>query len=43
MTYDGKQIFEVEDSTISDAGMIGLWTKADSATLFDDLAYGEIK
>jgi len=43
VTYDGKPIFEVEDTTIADAGMIGLWTKADSVTLFDDLAYGEVK
>lgn len=43
VTYDGQPLFEVEDATIVDAGMIGLWTKADSVTLFDDLAYGEIK
>lgn len=43
VTYDGQAIFEVEDATIAKAGMIGLWTKADSVTLFDDLAYGEIK
>lgn len=43
MSYDGKQLFEVEDATIPDAGMIGLWTKADSVTLFDDLTYGESK
>jgi hypothetical protein len=43
VTYDGQQLFEVEDTTIAQAGMIGLWTKADSVTLFDDLAYGEIK
>jgi len=43
VTYDGKSLFEVEDATIPDAGMIGLWTKADSVTLFDDLTYGAIK
>ncbi|WP_245452184.1 hypothetical protein [Bradyrhizobium forestalis] len=43
VTYDGKPLFEVEDATITDAGMIGLWTKADSVTLFDDLTYGEVK
>src|SRR3954462_7103583 len=43
VSYDGKQLFEVEDVTIPDAGMIGLWTKADSVTLFDDLTYGGIK
>ena len=43
VTYDGQQLFEVEDTTIAQAGMIGLWTKADSVTLFDDLTFGEIK
>ena len=43
VAYDGKPLFEVDDATIVDAGMIGLWTKADSVTLFDDLTYGEIK
>jgi hypothetical protein len=39
--YDGKLLFEVEDATFSDAGMIGLWTKADSVTLFDQISYGD--
>ncbi len=34
--FDGKQIFEVEDSTFTGAGRVGLWTKADSVTHFDD-------
>jgi hypothetical protein len=42
ITYNGQFLFEVEDSSIADAGMVGLWTKADSVTLFDDLTYGEI-
>ena len=37
---NGKPLFEVEDATFSDAGKVGLWTKADSATLFDDFNYG---
>src|SRR6266511_3106745 len=41
--YNGKQLFEVEDSTFSDAGKVGLWTKADSVTLFDEIIYGETK
>jgi hypothetical protein len=41
VTYDGRRLFEVEDATITQSGMIGLWTKADSVTLFDDLTYGE--
>ena len=39
--YKGKQLFEVDDSTFSDAGKVGLWTKADSVTLFDEIVYGE--
>jgi hypothetical protein len=41
--YDGKQLFEVEDSTFSVAGKVGLWTKADSVTLFDEIIYGDAK
>jgi hypothetical protein len=31
------KLLEVEDSTFADAGKVGLWTKADSVTSFDDL------
>jgi hypothetical protein len=41
--FNGKQLFEVEDSTFSNAGKVGLWTKADSVTLFDEIIYGETK
>ncbi len=34
--FNGKQIFEVEDSTFTGAGKTGLWTKADSVTYLDD-------
>ncbi len=37
---NGKQLFQVEDSTFGDAGKVGLWTKADSVTLFDNFIYG---
>jgi len=43
VSYNGIQLFEVEDSTFSDAGRVGLWTKADSVTLFDEITYGETK
>jgi 3-keto-disaccharide hydrolase len=39
--YNGRQLFEVEDSTFPDAGKVGLWTKADSITLFDEITYGD--
>jgi hypothetical protein len=38
--FDGKPLFEVEDATFADGGKVGLWTKADSVTLFDDFAFG---
>src|SRR5215213_8594035 len=43
VSFNGKQLFEVEDSTFTDAGKVGLWTKADSVTLFDEVIYGEKK
>jgi hypothetical protein len=36
---DGKTYLEVEDSTFSEAGRIGLWSKADAQTYFDDLTF----
>src|SRR6202158_808326 len=41
VSFNGKQLFEVEDSTFTDAGKVGLWTKADSVKLFDEVTYGE--
>ena len=35
--FDGKTLITLEDSTFLEAGRIGLWTKADAATVFDDL------
>jgi hypothetical protein len=35
--FNGEKLYEVEDETFKDAGKIGLWTKADSVTHFDDL------
>jgi hypothetical protein len=37
---NGKPLFEVEDPTFAEAGKVGLWTKADSVTLFDDFVFG---
>ena len=41
--FNGKAAFEVEDGTFSEAGQIGLWTKADSVTVFDEISYGPAK
>jgi len=38
--FDGQHMFDVEDSTFTEAGKVGVWTKADSVTLFDDFSYG---
>jgi hypothetical protein len=40
-SYNGTRLFEVEDETFKNAGKFGLWTKADSVTLFDQITYGE--
>jgi hypothetical protein len=40
VTLDGKKAIEWDDDTFKDAGKVGLWTKADSITLFDDFSYG---
>ncbi len=34
---NGKELFKVKDDTFTEAGKIGLWTKADAVTYFDDL------
>lgn len=40
VSLNGKHLFDVEDDTFAAAGKVGLWTKADSVTLFDDFSYG---
>ena len=39
---DGKAYIEMEDGRIAGAGAVGVWTKADSVTLFDDFSYGAL-
>ncbi len=39
---NGKLHLDVRDETFSEIGPVGLWTKADAVTSFDDFAYGEI-
>ncbi len=38
--FDGQKVIEATDDTFRDAGWVGLWTKADSITLFDDFVVG---
>ncbi|AGA29087.1 family 16 glycoside hydrolase [Singulisphaera acidiphila] len=38
---DGKPLLEADDSTFTEAGMVGLWSKADAQSYFDDLTVHE--
>lgn len=40
VTFDGKRVIEADDDSITGAGAVGVWTKADSVTVFDDFSYG---
>jgi hypothetical protein len=37
---DGQKALEWDDQTFTQPGKVGVWTKADSVTLFDDFSYG---
>ena len=37
VSMNGQELFTAQDRTFAEAGKVGLWTKADSVTLFDDL------
>jgi hypothetical protein len=36
---DGKAYIELDDSNIAGPGAVGVWTKADSVTAFDDFTF----
>jgi hypothetical protein len=36
--FDGKRYLDAEDATFPEAGMVGLWSKADAQSYFDDLS-----
>jgi hypothetical protein len=40
VALDGKTYIELDDSHISGPGAVGVWTKSDSVTAFDDFRYG---
>ena len=40
VSLNGKVYIELEDDHIAGAGAVGVWTKADSVTAFDDFSYG---
>jgi hypothetical protein len=35
--FNGTKLYDVEDATFTQPGKLGVWTKADSVTQFDDL------
>jgi hypothetical protein len=39
VSFNGQKALEWDDNTFKDAGKVGVWTKADSVTLFDDFSY----
>ena len=41
VTLDGQKVIEATDDSFIEAGKVGVWTKADSVTLFDDFSYGK--
>ena len=40
VALDGKTYIEADDAHIAGAGAVGVWTKADSVTVFDDFSFG---
>jgi 3-keto-disaccharide hydrolase len=40
VTFNGQKALDWDDETFRDAGKVGVWTKADSVTEFDDFTYG---
>jgi hypothetical protein len=40
VSFDGKEVLDWDDNTFKAPGKVGVWTKADSVTLFDDFSYG---
>lgn len=41
VALDGKIYIEADDEHVAGPGRVGVWTKADSATLFDDFNFGQ--
>jgi hypothetical protein len=41
VALNGKTYIELDDAHIKEPGRVGMWTKADSVSAFDDFSYGE--
>jgi hypothetical protein len=39
VTFDGNKVIEATDESFANAGKVGVWTKADSVTEFDNFVY----
>jgi hypothetical protein len=42
VALNGKRYIELDDSHITGPGAVGVWTKADSVTAFDDFSFGAL-
>jgi hypothetical protein len=40
VTFDGNKVIDATDESFANAGKVGVWTKADSVTEFDNFVYG---
>jgi len=43
VSLDGKRYIETDDRHVTGPGSVGVWTKADSVTAFDDFVYGRAR
>ena len=43
VSLNGKRCIELDDDRITGSGAVGVWTKADSVTAFDDFTYGNAR
>jgi hypothetical protein len=40
--FDDQEVLSAKDDAFTAAGLVGVWTKADSVTAFDDFAWGPL-
>jgi hypothetical protein len=43
VALNGKKYIELDDEHVQGVGAVGVWTKADSVTVFDDFSFGAAK
>jgi hypothetical protein len=43
VSFDNNPVINVQDDSIKDSGKVGVWTKSDSITLFDDFSFSSTK